>query len=90
VKLLEAFAMGAAVVTTSLGATGFPIESGKQAIIANTPSEFRAAIAALAASSALRSRLGQEARRMIEDGFAWETIGKQFLALVEEAKIRQQ
>jgi glycosyltransferase involved in cell wall biosynthesis len=88
VKLLEAFAMGAAVVTTSLGAMGFPIESGKQAIIANTPSEFRAAIGALAASPALRSQLGQEARRMIEDGFAWGTIGKQFLALVEEAKIR--
>jgi glycosyltransferase involved in cell wall biosynthesis len=83
VKLLEAFAMGAAVVTTSLGAAGFPIVNGEQAMIADNPSEFRAAVAALAASSKLRSRLGQKGRQMIVDQFTWDRIGPKFLELVE-------
>jgi glycosyltransferase involved in cell wall biosynthesis len=84
VKLLEAFAMGAAVITTSLGAAGFPIVNGQQAVIANTPAEFRAAVTALAASDDLRARLGKEARQMIADRFTWDRIGEQFLDLVEE------
>jgi glycosyltransferase involved in cell wall biosynthesis len=82
VKLLEAFAMGAAVITTSLGAAGFPIVDGEHAIIANTPEEFRAAVATLAASSELRSRLGQAARRMIINCFTWDRIGREFLEAV--------
>jgi len=45
--------------------------------------EFRAAVAELAASLELRSRLGREARRMILEHFTWESIGAQFLDLVE-------
>jgi glycosyltransferase involved in cell wall biosynthesis len=84
VKLLEAFAMGSAVITTSVGAAGFPVVSGKQAIIARTPREFREAVAALACSPELRSRLGNSARQMIVDNFTWERIGGQFLQVVED------
>jgi polysaccharide biosynthesis protein PslH len=83
VKLLEAFAMGAAVVTTSLGAAGFPVVNGEHAMIADNPREFRAAVAALAASSELRSRLGQKGRQLILDQFTWDRIGPAFLGLVE-------
>jgi len=84
VKLLEAFAMGAAVITTSIGAAGFPIADGEQAMIANSPSEFRTAVATLASSTDLRSQLGKKARQMILDGFTWNILGQQFLDLVEE------
>jgi glycosyltransferase involved in cell wall biosynthesis len=83
VKLLEAWAMGAAVVTTSLGAAGFPIKNGEHAIIADSPKEFRAAVQALAASAELRSHLGQNGRQMIVDQFTWDRIGPGFLELVE-------
>jgi glycosyltransferase involved in cell wall biosynthesis len=85
VKLLEAFAMEAAVVTTSLGAAGFPIVNGEHAIIANTPEEFRSAIATLASSPELRARLGRKARQMMLDRFTWDRIGTDFLSLVEES-----
>jgi GT2 family glycosyltransferase len=84
VKLLEAFAMGAAVITTSIGAAGFPVVHGQHAMIADTPEEFRTAVAALISSSDLRARLGKEARQMILDRFTWDTIGREFLRLVEE------
>jgi len=83
VKLLEAFAMGVPVITTSLGAAGFPVVNRKHAVIANNAVEFRAAVADLAASLELRSRLGREARRMIVERFTWESIGAQFLDLVD-------
>jgi glycosyltransferase involved in cell wall biosynthesis len=88
VKLLEAFAMGAAVITTSLGAAGFPVQHGQQAMIADSPEQFRAAVSALAASSELRCQFGTKARQMILDGFTWESIGRQFVELVEEANCR--
>jgi glycosyltransferase involved in cell wall biosynthesis len=84
VKLLEAFAMSAAVVTTPLGAAGFPIVNGQHAMIAETAADFRKAVEVLAASADVRIRLGKEARRMISDSFSWEIIGPQFLRLVEE------
>ncbi len=83
VKLLEAFAMGVPVVTTSLGAAGFPVVNRKHAVIANNATEFRAAVAELVTSPELRSRLGREARQMIMEHFTWETIGAQFLDLVD-------
>jgi glycosyltransferase involved in cell wall biosynthesis len=88
VKLLEAFAMGAAVITTSLGAAGFPIEDGQQAIIADSPEQFRTAVAALATSPELRFGLGRKARQMILDLFTWDSISRQFVDLVDEADCR--
>lgn len=88
VKLLEAFAMGAAVITTSLGAAGFPIQHGRQALIADNPEQFRAATAALVTSSELRAGLGTKARQMILDLFTWDSISRQFVDLVEEARCR--
>ena len=84
VKLLEAFAMGAAVITSSIGAAGFPVIHGQHAMIADTAEEFRTAVAALISSSDLRAQLGREARRMILDQFTWDTIGREFLRLVKE------
>jgi glycosyltransferase involved in cell wall biosynthesis len=89
VKLLEAFAMGAPVVTTPLGAAGFPINHGGDAMLAETGAEFRAAISALISSRELRSHLAREARQMIEAEFTWTAIGEQFLELVKDGgKVR--
>ena len=84
VKLLEAFAMQCPVVTTAVGAAGFPIQSGNQAVIAATAPEFRAAIQAFVSSAELRAQTGRAARKMIEDDFSWDTIGQRFLELVSE------
>ena len=85
VKLLEAFAMSCPVITTRLGALGFPILNGEQALVAETASEFRAALDRLLSSPALRVRIGNEARKMIVQRFDWATFGREFLALVGRA-----
>ena len=84
VKLLEAFAMGAPVITTSVGAAGFPIVNGNEVIIADTAPDFRAAVTAMTSSADLRQRLGRKARQMILDHFTWDRLGARFLNLVAD------
>jgi polysaccharide biosynthesis protein PslH len=87
VKLLEAFAMACPVVTTRIGAMGFPIQSGQEAFLAETPVEFERALRRLIAEPELRRRVGQNARNMILEQFSWHRIGGELLDVVEEAAV---
>jgi len=58
--------------------------TGKEAVIANTPSEFRAALTALVSSADLRSQIAERGQQMVLQHFAWERIGQQFLDVVEQ------
>ncbi len=75
VKLLEAFSMACPVITTSVGALGFPVRPGTEALIANSPEEFRSALSQLAGSEGLRREIGFHGREMILREFTWERIG---------------
>lgn len=79
VKLLEAFAMSCPVVTTTIGALGFPVRNGVEAFIADDVESFSKSLIQLVSSEDLRRRIGENARRMILEEFTWEKIGKQFL-----------
>jgi glycosyltransferase involved in cell wall biosynthesis len=83
VKLLEAFAMQCPVITTSLGAQGFPVRNGSEAMIADSIEEFVVALRQLSGSEALRRELGRNARDMIVRAFGWERIETSMLELVE-------
>jgi glycosyltransferase involved in cell wall biosynthesis len=83
VKLLEAFSMACPVITTTVGAMGFPIETGVQAIIADNVDQFESGLKSLIAACELRRNLGQSARKMIMEQFAWDQIGRDLLAVVE-------
>lgn len=83
VKLLEAFAMGCPVITTSVGALGFPILNGQEAIIADSAADFRSALTRLLSSLELRVQTGMQARQMILDHFTWARLQPAFLGLVE-------
>ena len=85
VKLLEAFAMRCPVITSSLGAQGFPVRHGVEALIAENVNQFAEALARLIGSEQLRRELGSNARAMIVQSFGWDQIGNRFLELAEEA-----
>jgi glycosyltransferase involved in cell wall biosynthesis len=86
VKLLEAFAMACPVITSSIGALGYPVSNGVNAMIADTVDDFSAALRQLAASLDLRRRLGLNAREMILRDFTWRKLGEKYLSLIEEAR----
>jgi sugar transferase (PEP-CTERM/EpsH1 system associated) len=73
-KLLEAMAMGKPVVTTRLGAEGYPVSDGRELILADAPVDFAHAVVALLNSPANRAELGQVARGFVERRYDWRVI----------------
>ena len=71
-KILEAMAMGRPVVSTSLGAEGIPAKQRENIILADTPEEFAQGILDLMTDDSLFERIRTQARKLVEDKYAWE------------------
>ncbi|MFU8830602.1 MAG: glycosyltransferase [Wenzhouxiangella sp.] len=79
-KILEAMAMGKAIVSTRIGAEGIGLVDGDSACLADTPEEFAAAVDRLLDDPGLRHRLGRRARLLAEQRYGWTVIGERLLA----------
>jgi sugar transferase (PEP-CTERM/EpsH1 system associated) len=84
-KILEAFAMGKAVVSTTIGAEGLSVVSGEHLTVADAPTDFAAAVIALLRDDARRTRYGAAGRRLVEAEYGWERSGAALLEVVERA-----
>jgi glycosyltransferase involved in cell wall biosynthesis len=80
-KILDAMAMGKAIVATTLGAEGIGAESEKEIVRADSPREFANAIVHLLEDPDRRRVLGENARSLAERRFAWEVVGDRFLRI---------
>jgi glycosyltransferase involved in cell wall biosynthesis len=70
-KILEAWAAGRAVVSTTLGAEGLGARDGEHLLLADDPEDFAAAVLRLWNDPSLRARLGDAGRIHYEDRFTW-------------------
>ncbi len=75
-KILDAWAMGKAVVSTSVGCEGLDARDGENILVRDDPAEFAAAVRRVLEDDALRARLGEAARRTAEEVYEWEVIGR--------------
>lgn len=82
-KILEALAMGKAVVTTSIGCEGLAVRDGEHVIIADDPEAFALAIVALLHDPARRRALGGAGRRLVETEYSWERCGDRLLRALD-------
>lgn len=73
-KVLEAMAMGKAIVSTTLGCEGIPAAAGQEVILADTAVDMAAQVLALLSNEAQRARLGRAARAFVERHFDWQTV----------------
>ncbi len=73
-KILEAFAAGMPVVSTSKGAEGLEVENGIHLLIADRPASFAAAVGRLLADRELCTALRRNARRLVEDRYDWPIL----------------
>jgi glycosyltransferase involved in cell wall biosynthesis len=80
-KILDAWAIGKAVVSTSVGCEGLAAEDGHNILIRDDPDGFAQAVCAVLQDGPLRRRLGMEGRRTVERLYSWERIGDAMLAL---------
>lgn len=74
-KILDAWAMGKAVVSTTVGCSGLQARDGQNILIRDDPASFAAAVAEVLNDRALRKRLGAEGRRTVEQTYSWQVIG---------------
>jgi glycosyltransferase involved in cell wall biosynthesis len=74
-KVLEALAMGQAVVSTSLGCEGIDVEQGRHLLIADDPEAFAAAVVRLMGDPDLRRELGLGGRDLVERRYGWTAAG---------------
>lgn len=74
VRILEAFARGIPVVTTTTGAEGIDATSGEHLLIADEPREFANAVLRLLADIVLRERLARCARILVETKYDWREV----------------
>jgi hypothetical protein len=85
-KVLEAFAMGLGVVSTSLGMEAFPdARSGVHCLVHDAPEQFAASVLRLLDDHELRHRITAEAQRLVLARYRWEAIGEQWNALLDAA-----
>jgi polysaccharide biosynthesis protein PslH len=70
-KIVEAMAMGKAIVSTTLGAEGIEAVRGRDLLIENEPAAFAEAVNRLLASPSLAARIGLAARKLAVERYAW-------------------
>jgi len=73
-KILEALAMGQAVVSTSLGCEGYPLTAGRELVIADEPGEFAQAVMELLRDPAWRAELGRAGQKFAVERYDWGAI----------------
>jgi polysaccharide biosynthesis protein PslH len=75
-KILNSWAMGKAVVSTSIGCEGLEAVDGENILIRDDPKDFAQAIVAVFEDDRLRRRLGERGRASVERLYSWEVIGQ--------------
>ena len=81
-KILEALAMGKAVVSTSLGCEGVAVRNREHLRIADDADAFAAAVVELFDDRAARRRLGAAGRALMEAEYSWEAAAQRLDALI--------
>ena len=76
-KILEAWAAGTPVVSTTIGAEGLPVADGTHLLLADGATQFTGAVDRLLACSDVRESLAVAGRLLLEKEFTWEKAWRQ-------------
>ena len=80
-KLLEALALRRPIVSTRIGAEGFPLQNGRDALLADGPQAFADSVCRLLQDSDLSDRLAATGRALVAARYDWSVIVPKLEAL---------
>jgi polysaccharide biosynthesis protein PslH len=83
-KILDAWSMGKAIVSTSIGCEGLDNIDGENILIRDDPVEFAEAVVRVLSDDDLRNRLGRNGRKTAEETYAWPVVGRKLNATYQE------
>jgi glycosyltransferase involved in cell wall biosynthesis len=78
-KVFEAMAAGAPVVSTAIGAEGLPVQHGRHLLIADSPEAQAEAIVHLLTDRASALAMADRAREYVCTHCSWNAVARQFL-----------
>ena len=78
-KILNAWAMGKAVVSTSVGCEGLAAVDGDNILIRDEPASFADAVIEVLRNNRLQRELGARGRATVERLYSWDVIGRPML-----------
>ena len=81
-KIYEALAMERPLVSTTIGAEGLPLESGKHLLIADDAGAFATAVLSLLDDPDAATRLGRTSAEYIREHFGWDTAADAFSRII--------
>jgi glycosyltransferase involved in cell wall biosynthesis len=84
IKVLEAMAMGKALVSTPAGVNGLDLTPGEDFLLARTAAEMAAAIEKLWNEPATREAIERAARARVERDYSWDSIARSQSALYRD------
>lgn len=74
VKILDAWAWGLPVVTTTVGREGIDVDAGNTALVADDPATFAQHVVALLNNADLRANLRANGRAWVNERYNWQRI----------------
>jgi glycosyltransferase involved in cell wall biosynthesis len=88
-KVLDAWAMGKAVVSTSVGCAGLAARDGENILIADSAPAFADAVKRVLGDAELRHLLGAAGRSTVERQYSWKVVGDAAVDLYRDLADRQ-
>lgn len=85
IKILEAFAFGVPVVSTTLGAEGIPATPGHHLMLADDPTAQAEAIDRLYADPAFNARMRTSARNLVERAYSLRAVAELTQSIYDDA-----
>lgn len=83
-KVLDALSMGKALVAHEIACEGINVKNGKNVIFAKSVDEYVVAIKQLIENNELRRTMGLEARKLVEEEYAYDKIGRKLSDMYQQ------
>jgi sugar transferase (PEP-CTERM/EpsH1 system associated) len=86
-KIFEAMSMAKAVVSTTIGAEGLPVDHGANIVIADEPATFAEAVVRLVRDPDARRRLEAAARQLVVERYDWSVVARDFEEALDRLRL---
>jgi glycosyltransferase involved in cell wall biosynthesis len=84
IKIFEAMAAGKAVVSTTIGAEGLPVQHGENILLADDAETLARSVADLLGDAVRRKNMGAAARKLVSENYSWKAVGKSMARVLAE------